>query len=128
LIYGSQRYGPRHPIRRRALPPRRRITLRKEVMRQNRRGARLAARQRRWLRPPLPDEIAHDEALIEQVNRFVEERERREAERNAMEARLRARLEAEREATLSRLRELAEAPSKRIRARAQRTLRPLKGA
>ena len=97
-------------------------------MRQNRRGARLAARQRRWLRPPLPDEIAHDEALIEQVNRFVEERDRREAERAAMEARLRARLEAERGATLSRLRELAEAPSKRIRARAQRTLRPLKGA
>lgn len=46
LIYASQRYGERHPLRK-TVTYRKRVTVRKEVMRQQRRQHRLMQKQRR---------------------------------------------------------------------------------
>lgn len=43
LIYASQRYGERHPLRKK-LTPRKRVTMRKEVLRQQRQWARRQSR------------------------------------------------------------------------------------
>lgn len=48
LVYASQRYGERHPLRK-TLTHRKRVTVRKEVVRQQRRQHRLMQKQRRQL-------------------------------------------------------------------------------
>lgn len=113
LVYASQRYGYRHPLRRRPTY-RKRLTMQREILRQERTAARRMEQQRQ--RPPVsPEERAEEERAIEALQRFGDALEHRSTE-------IRARLEAEREPTLARLHELAEAPDPRMRASARRTL------
>ncbi len=116
LIYASQRYGQRHPLRKK-LTPRKRVTMRKEVLRQRRQSAR---------RPILPVAVIasaggeDDESWItEGVERVKDYLARQEAEANAVRARI-AGLAAR---ALAALRELAAtADSKRVREGAKRAL------
>jgi hypothetical protein len=125
LIYASQRHGFRHPFRR-VLTERKRIALRREVMRQERRWARARAKQDR--EPPMSAEAVADlERAITEVQAFGEalkrQREEEAQRREAAAKEMRTRFAALGERALGRLRQLAEnAPSKRDRERARRRL------
>src|SRR5262245_27197128 len=125
LIYATQRHGFRHPLRK-VLTHRKRVTLRREVMRQERRWARVRAKQDR--EPPISAEsIADLERTIAEVQAFgaALKRQREEAaqRREAAAKEMRARFAALGERALERLRQLAEnAPAKHVRERARRRL------
>ncbi len=72
LIYASQRYGERHPLRKK-LTHRRKTTLRKKVLRQSRREERLQARQaredREWAAAFDGDDMDLDDHAIEMARR-----------------------------------------------------------
>jgi len=128
LIYATQRHGFRHPIRK-VLTHRKRVTLQREVSRQQRRWKRAAAG---WEPVTLDPEV---EATIEWALRLhaalAERRANREAEARIVRDRdgtlqsedLGARFAALGERALARLRELANNPrSKRVRQSARRKL------
>jgi hypothetical protein len=122
-VYASQRHGFRHPLRK-VLTKRKVISLRHEVVRQERRWARVRAKQDRV--PPMPaDAIADLERAIAEVQAFGEalkrQREETARQREAAAKEIQTRLAALVEPSLARLRQLAEnAPTKQLRERARR--------
>jgi hypothetical protein len=116
LIYASQRYGQRHPLRKK-LTHRKKVTMRKEVLRQQRQWAR---RQSRLSVVDAATVGAEDEPWItEAVERVREHVASREAEATAVQARI-AEIAGR---ALGACRELATAAdSKRVRAGARRAL------
>jgi hypothetical protein len=125
LIYATQRHGFRHPLRK-VLTHRKRATLRREVMRQERRWARGPAKQ---ARAPLmsAEAVADLERAIDNVRAFGEalkrQREEKARQHEAATKEMQARFAALGERALGRLRQLAEnAPAKHVRERARRRL------
>jgi hypothetical protein len=114
LIYASQRYGFRHPLRR-VSTPRKKITRRKELSRQQRQSA-----PRRSVAGPASVAESVDESWIrEGAERMTEHIARHEAEANAV----RARIAAEAERSRAVIRNLAAtAKSRGVRQRASRAL------
>jgi hypothetical protein len=121
LIYASQRYGSRHPLRG-VLTRRKKITCQKDARRQERRWARQAAEQRHRLASYAPD---HDvtERVIAGLRAFGEmlEREKEQAMNDREVDKVKKLIEAEAERSLEVLRELAAtAKSKRVREQARK--------
>ncbi len=126
LVYSSQRFGFRHPLRKK-LTYRKRVTRLKLIRRQERSRSRAMARQRK--------EFAAMERRYREPHRVRDEAMRSgplydantaPAPRPATEAvrvQVQARIEADRERTLRRLRDLAEqTQDKRVQAQAKRAL------
>jgi hypothetical protein len=125
LVYATQRYGFRHPLRK-VLTHRKRVTLQREVSRQERRWGRARAKQDR--EPPMSAESVADlERAIAEVQAFGEalKRQREEAarQREAATKEMRTQFAALTKVAIARMQTLAKtAPSRSLREKAQQSL------